>query len=127
MKPRRKVCRACGVEKSARCFYRAKRNRDGRMNTCKVCHRKACAERWALKGAIVNEARRARWRADPELRAQHAVRNRRWQSSERGRRVMREARRVWKICHPEQAERIKRECWRRRNERRKQLRAEARA
>jgi hypothetical protein len=117
MSARRKICRECRVEKSIRHFYRARRNRDGHMNACKACHKRICAERWALKGSIINEARRRRWRVDQEHRAKHAAANRLWQQTERGKRIMRESKRFWKKLHPEQYRQIQRN-WHRKRVRR---------
>lgn len=127
MKHRRKVCKGCGVEKSLQGFYRKKSYADGHMNSCKVCARKAIDERYELKRDMILAQRRRRWREDPEYRQRAAAAIQRWRQTERGKAAIAESRKAWQVTHPEQAERTQREHWRKTAERRKQLRAEARA
>jgi hypothetical protein len=118
-----KVCKECGVEKGVRNFYRCKSNRDGYVSKCKPCYCKAVNENRELKREVY-EAKRREYLANPENRAKHYERIRRWRQTERGKQVMAECRKAWIILHPEQAERIKRENWRKGAEKRKARRAE---
>jgi hypothetical protein len=83
----RKVCRTCAVEKVAcRNFYRSRRNRDGRMNDCKVCYDAYTRENRELKREQYRVTAR-RYDARPEQRARRAA----YMRSERGRAVARAA------------------------------------
>lgn len=126
MKHGRKVCRECGAEKHLGQFYRCKQNVDGHMGKCKECHKRYVNENRELKREHYASKRRE-YLADPVNRARHYERIRRWRQTERGKAIMAEGRKVWNVCHPEHYERIKRANWRRQTERRKQMRAEARA
>jgi hypothetical protein len=82
----RKPCKDCGEVLTLRHFYPHPSYRDGRMNTCKLCHIRKVGENRELK----EEQYRAMKReisARPKYRQQRSV----YATSERGRQVHRAA------------------------------------
>jgi hypothetical protein len=66
-----KVCRKCGKEKALSEFYKAKKNRDGLYNLCKVCvAKRGKAHRHSLKGFLRklynNQKKRSKRRGHPQ-------------------------------------------------------------
>jgi hypothetical protein len=80
MRHARKVCKACGAEKTLRSFYRGKGYADGHMSKCKRCHIKAVNENRELKEDHYRELRR-RIDSRQEYRQRRAA----YARSERGR------------------------------------------
>lgn len=124
MKHARKVCKACGDEKSVRNFYRNSSNKDGRVGKCIPCYKAAVAENRELKREIYN-ARRRKWLEVPENRERHYGHIRRWRRTPRGKEVMAEARRTWAILNPEKHDAIVRANWRDQAQKRRQRRLES--
>jgi len=81
---RRKACKDCGEVLTLRQFYRHPSYRDGHMNTCKRCKRKAVTDNRELKFEQYREQKR-QISARPKYRAQRAA----YAKSERGRTVHR--------------------------------------
>jgi hypothetical protein len=91
MTHRLKVCRTCGGAKPLNSFYRHPTYADGHMSDCKVCKRAYSREMHWLK----RETRLAQKRvyaATPKAREARAT----YARTERGRRIMNEARRMWR-------------------------------
>lgn len=83
---RRKPCKECLVVKTLRMFYRHRSYRDGRMNTCKECHRRNVLENYELKRAYY-QVKHAETKARPKHRAARAA----YAKTPRGREVHRTA------------------------------------
>lgn len=83
-----KTCRACGVEKSTKQFYRCADMADGRLNQCKDCKRAYAVENYQLK----REIRLAKRAAYERTEAGKATRRRYLENG--GREVFNENRRM---------------------------------
>lgn len=123
---RSKPCKQCGTVKKLRAFYKAPHLKDGYMNTCRECHRANVYANRELKREHY-EAKRREYLADPQNYQAHLERMRQWRRTEHGKAVMDECRKAWAVMHPEQNAAIVRAHQKRTNERRKLLRAQARA
>lgn len=93
----RKVCVACGVEKSLRGFYPEKEYADGHRNDCKECKEAAVRENYQLKRDIINERRRAKWAADPAQRVAQRERKRAWIQTPAGKQSAKESNRAFYV------------------------------
>lgn len=96
-----RICTACGGGPwPPQRFYVALTRPDGtkrRMRRCKLCVRKAVKENQEAKAESVKRYKAA-WAKTAKAVAARA----RYRQTERGRQVVSESRKAWKVCHPEE-------------------------
>jgi hypothetical protein len=99
---RRKVCRACGLEKGIKCFYRDAGCVDGYKNRCTECSLAASREHYELKREVINEQRAEKWANDPALRSEYRDRKRRWVQTPNGKQSCRESWKAYRVTRAHQ-------------------------